>query len=195
LQGGVAAQVADLPCCSSIAGNGSMMRRRDFNSFLAASLSSKVLDKRVTATPPVRKILAVGDVHRKIYQHGSFSHAAATIFDLGRSIGSFDTYIRTDIQPLTKHPITFPAIRTLPDVSGNDVSYKTLNDVDAIFFYGIGELEVTDQQKADLLSFIRDDGKGFVRCPTAINAFPHEFVTHDEIYQVRNCSRDRVRTS
>jgi len=156
----------------------------------------------------------------------------ATIFDLGRKTGLFDTYIHTDIQLLTKHPIIFPETSTVPDTNGNAVNYKTLNDFDAIFFYGIGELELTEQQKADLLSFIRDDGKGFIGCHTAITAFykwpeygemiggyfddhpwttfdapiivedpkfpamkafPHEFVTHDEIYQVKDFSRKRVR--
>lgn len=208
------------------------MRRREFNSFLAVSLASSFLDKSALAIPPERKILAIGDVHRKIYQHDAVSHAMATIFDLGRKTGLFDTYIRTDIQLLTKHPITFPETSTVPDVNGNDVHYKTLNDFDAVFFYGIGELELTDQQKADLLSFIRDDGRGFIGCHTAITAFykwpeygemiggyfddhpwttfdapivvedpnfpamkafPHEFVTHDEIYQVKNFSREGVR--
>lgn len=209
-----------------------MIRRREFNSFLAVSLASLLLDKTALATPPARKILAIGDVHRKIYQHDSVSHAMATIFDLGRKTGLFDTYIHTDIQLLTKHPIIFPETSTVPDTNGNAVNYKTLNDFDAIFFYGIGELELTEQQKADLLSFIRDDGKGFIGCHTAITAFykwpeygemiggyfddhpwttfdapiivedpkfpamkafPHEFVTHDEIYQVKDFSRDRVR--
>lgn len=209
-----------------------VMRRREFNSFLAVSLASLLSDGSAFAVPPARKILAIGDVHRKIYQHDAVSHAMATIFDLGRKAGLFDTYIRTDIQLLTKHPITFPETSTVPDVNGDDVNYKTLNDFDAIFFYGIGELELTDQQKADLLSFIHDDGKGFIGCHTAITAFykwpeygemiggyfddhpwttfdapiivedpnfpamkafPHEFVTHDEIYQVKNFSRDRVR--
>jgi uncharacterized protein len=208
------------------------MRRREFNSFLAVSLGSLLLDKYALAAPPARKILAIGDVHRKIYQHDSVSHAMATIFDLGRKTGLFDTYIRTDIQLITKHPLTFAETSAVPDVNGNDVNYKTLNDFDAIFFYGIGELELTDQQKADLLSFIRDDGKGFIGCHTAITAFykwpeygemiggyfddhpwttldapiivedpkfpametfPHEFVTHDEIYQVKDFSRERVR--
>jgi len=208
------------------------MRRREFNSFLAVSLASLLLDKTALATPPARKILAIGDVHRKIYQHDSVSHAMATIFDLGRKTGLFDTYIHTDIQLLTKHPIIFPETSTVPDTNGNAVNYKTLNDFDAIFFYGIGELELTEQQKADLLSFIRDDGKGFIGCHTAITAFykwpeygemiggyfddhpwttfdapiivedpkfpamkafPHEFVTHDEIYQVKDFSRKRVR--
>lgn len=208
------------------------MRRREFNSFLAVSLASLLLDRTALAAPPARKILAIGDVHRKIYQHDSVSHAMATIFDLGRKTGLFDTYIHTDIQLLTKHPIIFPETSTVPDTNGNAVNYKTLNDFDAIFFYGIGELELTEQQKADLLSFIRDDGKGFIGCHTAITAFykwpeygemiggyfddhpwttfdapiivedpkfpamkafPHEFVTHDEIYQVKDFSRKRVR--
>jgi type 1 glutamine amidotransferase len=211
------------------------MRRRDFNSFLAVSLASLLVNKEaLAAAPPARKILAIGDVHRKIYQHDAVSHAMATIFDLGRKTGLFDTYIRTDTQLLTKHPITFAETSAVPDVNGNDVNYKTLNDFDAIFFYGIGELEteMSDQQKADLLSFVHDDGKGFIGCHTAITgfykwpeygemiggyfddhpwttfdapvivedpkfpamkAFPHEFVTHDEIYQVKNFSRDRVR--
>ena len=209
-----------------------MIRRREFNSFLAVSLASLLLDRTALAAPPARKILAIGDVHRKIYQHDSVSHAMATIFDLGRKTGLFDTYIHTDIQLLTKHPIIFPETSTVPDTNGNAVNYKTLNDFDAIFFYGIGELELTEQQKADLLSFIRDDGKGFIGCHTAITAFykwpeygemiggyfddhpwttfdapiivedpkfpamkafPHEFVTHDEIYQVKDFSRKRVR--
>ncbi|MGH9575029.1 MAG: ThuA domain-containing protein [Candidatus Acidiferrales bacterium] len=209
-----------------------MMRRREFNSFLAVSLASSLLDKTAVAAPPARKILAIGDVHRKIYQHDSVSHVLATIFDLGRKPGLFDTYIHTDIQLLTKHPIQFPETSTVPDTNGNAVNYKTLNDFDAIFFYGIGELELTDLQRADLLAFIRDDGKGFIGCHTAITAFykwpeygemiggylddyswttfdapiivedsefpamkafPREFMTHDEIYQVKDFSRKYVR--
>jgi type 1 glutamine amidotransferase len=148
-----------------------MMRRRDFNSFLAVSLSSLLFDRPSFAEPSARKILAIGDVHRKIYQHDAVSHALATIERLGRESKLFDTYIHTDIQLLTKHSIDFPEPSAVPDVKGNDVNYKTLNDFDAILFYGIGELELTDQQKADLLSFIKDDGKGFIGCHTAITAF------------------------
>jgi uncharacterized protein len=209
-----------------------MIHRREFNALLLSSLSSLLLDGLLPAAPPKRKILAIGDVHRKIYQHDSVSHAMATIEQLGRKTGLFDTYIHTDIQLLTKHPITFPETSTVPDVNGNAANYLTLNDFDAIFFYGIGELELTDQQKGDLIAFVKEDGKGFIGCHTAITAFlkwpefgemiggyfddhpwttfeapvivedpafpamkafPHEFVTFDEIYQVRNFSRDRVR--
>ena len=179
-----------------------------------------------------RRLLAIGDVHRKIYQHDAVSHALATIERLGRQSGVFDTFIRTDIQLLTKHPIEFAEKSAVPDANQKSVNYKILHDFDAILFYGIGELELTDQQKADVLSFIKEDGKGFVGVHTAITAFyewpeygemiggyfddhpwtildapvivedpgfpamkafPNAFTARDEIYQVRNFSRDRVR--
>ena len=198
-----------------------------FFAILTASLLSPQATK---PAPHIRKrILAVGDVHRKNYQHDAVSHALATIERLGYESGIYDTYIRTDIQLLTKRPIQFAEKAT---VAGAYDNYKTLNDFDLVFFYGIGELELTDQQKQDLLSFVRDDGKGFVAAHTAVNTFftwpefgellggqfddhpwmifdapvivedpnfpamkgfPHEFVTRDEIYQMKNFSRDRVR--
>jgi type 1 glutamine amidotransferase len=178
------------------------------------------------------RILAIGDVHRKVYQHDAVSHALATIERLGYQSGLFETYIRTDIQLLTKHPIHFAENVAVPDANQKSENYKTLNDFDAIVFYGIGELELSDQQKADLLSFIKEDGKGFVGIHTAITAFynwpeygemiggyfddhpwlifdapvivedpsfpamkafPKTFIARDEIYQVKNFSRDRVR--
>lgn len=42
---------------------------------------------------------------------------------------------------------------------------------DAIFFLGHREVELTAQQKADLLSFVKDEGKGFVAAHTAVTAF------------------------
>ena len=184
------------------------------------------------APPRRRTLLAIGDVHRKIYQHDAVSHALATIERLGYQSGLYDTYIRTDIQLITKHPLQTPENAVVPDANNKSANYKNLNDFDAIFFYGIGELELTDQQKADLMSFIKEDGKGFVGAHTAITsfytwpewgqmiggyfddhpwlifdapvineapdfpamkAFPHEFTAHDEIYQVKDFSKDRVR--
>ena len=182
--------------------------------------------------PRKRKVLAIGDVHRKIYQHDAVSHALATIERLGYQSGLYDTYIRTDIQLITKHPIHFAETTAVPDANGKSENYMTLNDFDAIVFYGIGELELTDRQKADMMSFIKEDGKGFVGIHTAVTAFytwpeygemiggyfddhpwvifnapvivedpdfpamkafPRTFTARDEIYQVKNFSRDRVR--
>ena len=57
---------------------------------------------------PRKHVLAWADV-RNGYQHDSISHAVATIERLGRQLGAYDTFIRTDSQLITKRPITFPA--------------------------------------------------------------------------------------
>jgi type 1 glutamine amidotransferase len=93
------------------------------------------------------------------YQHDSISHALATIERLGSQSGAFETFIRTDSQWITKQPFPLPARHT-----------KDLNQFDAVFFFGTGD-NLNPQQKKDLLSFIRDDGKGFVGAHTATDAF------------------------
>jgi uncharacterized protein len=199
---------------------------------LGILLALAVFTLPLSPQPKKRKILAIGDVHRKIYQHDAVSHALATIERLGYQSGLYDTYIRTDIQLITKHPIRFAETTAVPDANGKSENYATLNDFDAIVFYGIGELELTDRQKTDMLSFIKEDGKGFVGIHTAVTAFytwpeygemiggyfddhpwvifnapvivedpdfpamkafPRTFTARDEIYQVKNFSRDRVR--
>jgi type 1 glutamine amidotransferase len=106
-------------------------------------------------------VLAWGDV-RYGFQHDSVSHALATIERLGRESGLYDTYIRTDSQLITKQPIMLGA---------RPSNAKNLNYFDAIFFFGLREIELSDQQKADLMSFIKEDGKGFVGAHTATTAF------------------------
>ena len=163
-----------------------------------------------------KHLLAIGEV--KGFQHDSVSHALATIERLGRESGLYDTYIRTDCQLVTKQKIA----------AGNA---KNLNFFDAVLFYTTGELDMDDQQKKDLLSFVHDDGKGFVGVHSAIDTFykwpeygemtggyfnehpwgtfdapviveqpdfpamkgfPSAFVIHDEIYQAKDWSRDKV---
>ena len=46
--------------------------------------------------PPKRKLLAIGDVHTKNYQHDAVSHALATVEQPGRRFGLYDTWIPTD---------------------------------------------------------------------------------------------------
>jgi type 1 glutamine amidotransferase len=102
-----------------------------------------------------KKLLAIGEV--KGFQHDSVSHALATIERLGRETGIWDTYIRTDCQLLTKKKL------------GNNA--KNLDYFDAVLFYTTGELDMDDQQKADFLSFVHDDGKGFIGVHSAIDTF------------------------
>lgn len=114
--------------------------------------------------PPGRKVvLAWADTRNGIAQHDSTSHALAMIERLGYESGLYDTYIRTDSHIISKTP----KMTTGQPASGG----PNLNNVDAIFFLGHREIELSDAQKADLLSFVRDDGKGFVAGHTASTAF------------------------
>jgi hypothetical protein len=109
---------------------------------------------------PRKRVLAWADV-RNGYQHDSISHAVATIERLGRESGAYDTFIRTDSQLITKRPITFPPGTGI--ASGEQFNVHNLNDFDAIFFFGVREIDLTPEQRADLLSFVRDDGKDSLR--------------------------------
>jgi type 1 glutamine amidotransferase len=163
-----------------------------------------------------KRLLAIGE--EKGYRHESVSHALATIERLGRESGLWDTTIRTDTEALTKKKLEYNA--------------KNLNDFDAVLFYTGGTLEMDDQKKADFMSFIHDDGKGFIAIHSASITFtdwpeygemiggyfdehpwgtfdapiivedpnfpgmkqwPTSFVFHDEIYQIRNFSREKCR--
>lgn len=184
--------------------------RRTLALLLASSIAFTL-----SAQPKRKKLLAIGEV--KGFQHDSVSHALATIERLGRESGQFDTFIRTDTQLITKRRLESNA--------------KNLDYFDAVLFYTTGELDMDDQQKLDLLAFIRDDGKGFVGIHSAIDTFytwqaygdmtggyfkehpwnvfdapvvvedpgfpgmqgfSREFMFRDEIYQVRNFSRDNA---
>lgn len=168
------------------------------------------------AQPKRKKLLAIGAV--KGFQHDATSHGLATLWKLGQESGLWDTYIRTDTQLLTRKRL-----------QGNA---KNIEYFDAVAFYTTGELDLDDEQKAALLSFVKDDGKGFVGVHSAIDTFykwpeygemvggyfdlhpwnqfqapvivedgahpamkhlPKTFTIHDEIYQAKDYSRDRVR--
>ncbi|MGB7848857.1 MAG: ThuA domain-containing protein [Candidatus Acidiferrum sp.] len=169
-----------------------------------------------TNAHPKKQLLVLGE--EKGYRHEAVSHAMATIERLGRESGLWDTTIRTDTEALTKKKLEYNA--------------KNLNDFDAVLFYTGGELEMDAEQKAAFLSFVHDDGKGFIGVHSATITFtnwpeygamiggyfdehpwgtfevpilvedpsfpgmqvwPQSFVLRDEIYQVKDFSRDKVR--
>lgn len=115
-----------------------------------------------------KHVLAWADV-RNGYQHESITHALSTIERLGWESGLYDTIIRTDSQSITKSPILFKQGTGI--ASGEQFLARNLNYFDAIFFFGVREADLTAEQKQDLLSFVRDDGKGFVATHAGATGF------------------------
>jgi uncharacterized protein len=183
---------------------------------LVSSLGVCALTLAQSAPPAKKHLLVLGE--EKGYRHEAVSHAMASIERLGNETGLWDTTIRTDTEVLTKKKLEYNA--------------KNLNDFDAVLFFTGGELPMDPSQKADLLSFVHDDGKGFVGVHSATITFtewpeygemiggyfdehpwgtfqapilvedpsfpgmqqwPRSFVLNDEIYQLRNYSREKVR--
>jgi type 1 glutamine amidotransferase len=107
-------------------------------------------------------VLAWADTRNGIAQHDFTSHALAIIERLGYESNLWDTYIRTDSNIVSYHPL----MTTGQPASGG----PSLANADAIFFLGHREIQLDDQQKSDLLKFVHDDGKGFVAAHTALTA-------------------------
>jgi hypothetical protein len=113
--------------------------------------------------PRTRKaLLAWADTRNGISQHAFTSHALAVIERLGYETGLWDTFIRTD-----SNIIFDQAQKT----DGSPASGgPSLSNVDGIFFLGHRDVPINDQQRAELLAFVRS-GKGFVAAHTGLTAF------------------------
>jgi type 1 glutamine amidotransferase len=113
-------------------------------------------------TPPgsqahPKRVLFIGA--SKGFQHDSISYAAGTIWKLGHDSGLWDTYIRTDTQLITKKKLT--------------VNARNLDYFDAVYFYCSADLDLDAEQKASLLAFVHDDGKGFIGGHTVTDCNQH----------------------
>jgi type 1 glutamine amidotransferase len=141
----------------------------------AAAAAAGPADAAGRATPPPgygdrfpgrRKVLIVGDLHTGNQNaHDSVSHALATLERLGRESGAYVAFLRTDTQLITKSEVfgTGDYAKGQPRQGrGHNLDY-----FDAVVFYTNGDTDMTEQQKRDLLSFVHDDGKGFVAIHTA----------------------------
>lgn len=93
----------------------------------------------------------------KGYEHDSVPDAMANIWRMGHDTRLWDTTLRTDTELITKKDI-------------KDRNRKDLNDFDALIFASTtGELDLTEDQKTDMMSFIKSDGKGFVGIHAAMD--------------------------
>lgn len=102
-----------------------------------------------------RHLLIIGQSQG--YQHESISTAMVALYNVGRASGKWDTTFRTDCKNITKKPLKWGA--------------KNLDAFDAVAFFTDGDLDMDDSQKVDLLSFVRDDGKGFIGIHSAAITF------------------------
>ncbi|HAX42753.1 MAG TPA: ThuA domain-containing protein [Bryobacteraceae bacterium] len=100
---------------------------------------------------PKKRLLAIGAVEG--FQHDATSHGLAMLWKLGVESGLWDTYIRTDTQLITKKKL--------------DANAKNLDYFDAVAFYTSGELKLDEEQRAALMSFVKQDGKGFIAIHSA----------------------------
>lgn len=92
--------------------------------------------------------------------HMAVSHAAAVIEQIGRESGAYVTFIRTDMDWVTKQETwgKFDYAKGGPKQARG----KNLDYFDAVLFYTNGDTTLSDQQKQDLLDFVAKDGKGFI---------------------------------
>jgi uncharacterized protein len=102
----------------------------------------------------LKHILVIGQT--KGFEHDSVTDGMVAIYNMGRESGLWDATLRTDVELITKK-----------DLARNT---KNLNYFDALVFVSTtGELDLDDSQKADMMSFIKDDGKGFVGVHAALD--------------------------
>lgn len=102
----------------------------------------------------LKHVLVIGET--KGWEHESVTPAMVAIYEMGKQSGLWDTVIRTDTELLTKKNLGRNA--------------KNLNDFDAVVFASTtGELDLDDSQKKDFISFVHDDGKGFVGIHAALD--------------------------
>jgi uncharacterized protein len=117
-----------------------------------------------------KKVLIIGDIHTGAQiAHDGVSHAMATLEHLGRESGAYVAFIRTDTQLLTKGEVFGSG--DYAKGGSKQARGRNLDYFDAVVFYTNGSPPMTDEQKRDLLSFVRDDGKGFVAVHTATATF------------------------
>lgn len=182
---------------------------------LLALFSALVLLAQPPAAPR-KKILAIGQ--SRGFQHDSTSDGLATLWTIGKETGLWDTYIRTDTELITKKKLGnnaknldyFDAVffYTSGELDLNDEQKTALLDfvrtdgkgflaahsgVDTLYSWpeygelvgGYFDLHPWNQFQAKL---VNED-----KAHPATSHFPPDFFLFDEIYQLKNYSRDRVR--
>src|SRR6185436_14788394 len=90
-----------------------------------------------SAPAATKRVLYI--THSAGYRHDSIPTSQTVMEQLGAKSGAFEVVSSEDLSL---------------------ISAETLRGFDVLYFFTSGELELSDQQKSDLLSFVRE-GKGF----------------------------------
>ena len=91
------------------------------------------------------------------FAHDAVSHSMYTMAKIGERTGLFDVRFRTDTELVTKGRLR-----------GNR---KNLDYFDAVMFYTQGDLGLADEQKADLMRFVKEDGKAILVAHSGVDSF------------------------
>ena len=126
--------------------------------------------------PGLKHLLLVADTQAG-YQHDSISHAIATVEQIGRRSKTYMTMIKTDSQLVTAQPIKGVG----QYAASSNVNARILPSYDAIFMLPSGWGTMSDQQKADLLAFVHDQGKGLIVGHASVVAHT-EPTHHDSVW-------------
>ena len=101
------------------------------------------------------------------FAHDAVSHAMYTMEKIGHDSGIFDVRFHTDLELVTKQKL-----------GGNK---KNLDWFDAVMFYTQGDLPLSDAQKADLMSFVKEDGKGVLVAHSGTDSFRESWPEYIEM--------------
>lgn len=168
------------------------------------------------STAGKKHILVIGE--EKGYRHEAVSHAMATIERLGTETGLWEATLRTDAEALTKKKLEYNA-KNLNDFdaivffTGGDLEMDAQQKTDFVAaihdegkgFIGIHSAAITFvewPEYGEMIGGYYDehpwgtfDAPILVEDPAfpGMHKWPTSFVLRDEIYQMRNYSRDKVR--
>ena len=165
---------------------------------------------------PKKQILVIGE--EKGYRHEAVSHAMATIEQLGRKTGLWDATLRTDTEALTRKKLEYNAknltnFDAVVFFTGGDLEMDAQQKSDLLSFVhdeekgfiGIHSAAITFVNWPEFGNMIGGyydehpwgtfDAPIIVEDPSfpGMQPWPKSFVLRDEIYQVKNYSREKVR--
>lgn len=107
--------------------------------------------------PGLKHLLFVSDTQTG-FQHDSIPHTMATVEKIGRESKTYMTMIKTESQVVTNTPIKGEgSYANMANINAHILPFY-----DAIFMLPAGLGTMNDQQKADLLAFVHDQGKGLI---------------------------------